>query len=139
MWEALDVYYLGHNLSDVGWRELARRTLDRVLNGSTRTTSLWFAPPLPQLGITPYYSFHYLFTRLTQTDPEFRNIWERTVKISADGPHSLQFHGLEMPPSPQILTDIEQRRVPVYKLNWRVDSLELPASSTLNTLLAQSL
>ena len=137
MWEALDGYYLGHNLSDAGWRELVRKVLDRALNGSTHTTSLWFVPPLPQLGITPYYSFHYLFNQLTRTDPVFRDIWERTVKVSADGPHSLQFHGLARSPSPQILADIEQRRVPVYKLDWRIDPAALQASSTLNVLLGR--
>ncbi len=137
MWDTLESYFLGRNLSDTGWRRLARRALAKALNRSTRTTSLWFAPPLPQLGITPYYSFHYMFNRLTRTDPAFRDIWERTVKVSADGPHSLQFHGLGRPPSPQILADIEQRRVPVYKLDWKIDPAELTASSTLNTLLGQ--
>lgn len=137
MWEALDGYYLGRNLSDTGWRRLARAAIARALNRNTRTTPLWFAPPLPQLGITPYLSFHYKFNQLTRTDPVFRDIWERTLKVSADSPHSLQFHGLGRPPSPRILADIEQRRVPVYKLNWRIDPAALPASSTLNALLGQ--
>lgn len=138
MREALDDYYLGHDLSDTGWRRLARKVLDRILNHSTHTTSLWFVPPLPQLGISPYLSFHYLFNRLTRTDPTFRDIWERTVKVSADGPHSLQFHGLGRPPSSQILVDFEQRRVPIYKLDWRLDPASFPASSTLNVLLSQN-
>jgi len=137
MWQVLDGYYLGRNLSDTGWRQFARKVLDRVLNRSTRTTSIWFSPPLPQLGITPYFSFHYEFNRLARTDPAFRDIWERTVKVSADGPHSLQFHGLERSPSPQILADIEQRRVPAYKLDWRIDPAALQASSTLNVLLGR--
>ena len=138
MWEALEGYYLDRSLSDTGWRRLARKALDQALNHSTRTTSLWFAPPLPQLGISPYLSFHYLFNWLTRTDPAFRDIWERTVKVSADGPHSLDLHSFDKPPSSQILADIEQRRVPVYKLNWRIDPAALPASSTLNVLLGRS-
>jgi hypothetical protein len=137
MWEALDDYYLGRNLSYEGWRRLVGKVIDRTLRASTRTTSLWFAPPLPQLGLTPYFSFHYMFNRLVRTDAEFRDIWDRTVKVSADGPHSLQFHGLDRPPSLQILDDIEQRHVPVYKLDWRIDPAVLPASSTLNTLFGQ--
>jgi hypothetical protein len=134
MWEALDSYYLGRHLSDTGWRRVARKTLDQVLNHSTRTTSLWFAPPLPQLGISPYLSFHYLFTRLTHSDPAFRDIWGRTAKVSADGPHSLQSHGLARPPSSQIIADIDERHVPVYKLDWRVDPAQFPTSSTLKFL-----
>jgi hypothetical protein len=134
MWEVLDDYYLGRSLSDTGWRRLARMVIGRGLNHNTRTTSLWFAPPLPQLGITPYLSFHYLFNRLARTDATFRDIWKQTPKISADGPHSLQRHGLDRPPSPQILADIEGRRVPVYKLDWRIEPGTLSPSSTLNAL-----
>lgn len=144
MWEELGRYYLGYKLfgpldrnrvADIRWRRFARRQLNRTFNRNSRTTSLWFAPPLPQLGITPYMSFHYVFSRLTRRDPTFGDTWKRTVEASALGPASLLSHGLGEPPSPQILADIEQRRVPVYKLNWRVDPAALPPSSTLNVLL----
>ena len=138
LWDTLYRYYLGHDFSDTGWRQLARRALDKTLNHSTRTTSLWFAPPLPQLKISPYLSFHYKFTDLTRVDPAFREIWNKTATISADGPHSLQFHGLDRPPSPEILADFAQQRVPLYKLDWRVDPSALSASSTLRALLAQT-
>jgi hypothetical protein len=137
MFEALDRYYLGRKLSDTGWRRVVRRVLDSVLNQSTRTTSLWFAWPLPQLGISPYLSFHYKFSQLTESDPVFRDIWARTVKVSSDGPHDLQFHGFHEPPSPQIAADIEQSRMPLYKLNWRIDPATLAPSSTLNLLLSR--
>lgn len=138
MWAALRDYFLGHEFSDTGWRDGVRKALDRTLNRNMRTTSLWFAPPLPRLGITPYCAFHYMFGKLARTDPVFRDIWERTVKVSADGPHSLRAHGLGNPPSTQILADLKQRRVPFYKLNWRVDPAALSASSTLNVLLRNS-
>jgi hypothetical protein len=138
MFEALGRYYLGRRLVDAGWRRVVRRTLDGALNRSIRTTSLWFAWPLPELGISPYLSFHYLFNLLTKTDPSFREIWERTVKVSSDGPHSLQLHGLHSPPSSQIVSDIEERRIPLYKLNWRVDPATLSPSSTLNLVLRNS-
>jgi type IV secretory pathway TrbD component len=135
MFEVLDGYYLGRRLVDAGWRRVVRRALDAALNSSIHTTSLWFAWPLPELGISPYLSFHYLFNRLAKTDPSFREIWERTVKVSSDGPHSLQIYGLCTPPSSQIMSDIERRETPLYKLNWRIDPATLSASSTLNLLL----
>ncbi len=135
MWSALSSYYLDYNLSSQGWRGQLQRRLERGINSHVRTTSLWFMPPLPQLGITPYHSFHYMFNRLTRTDPAFGGIWDRTPRLSADGPHRLRSHGLGRPPSPQILAEIEQRRVPLYKLTWRIDPARLAASSTLNLLL----
>lgn len=135
LYEALDAYYLGRELSDVGWRRVVRRVLDAALNQSIHTTSLWFTWPLPHLGISPYLSFHYIFNRLAKTDANFRDVWERTAKISADGPHDLGLHGLHEPPSPRIIADIDRRRMPLYKLNWRIDPATLPASCTLNVLL----
>lgn len=135
MFQVLAGYMLGRTMSDAGWRGGARKALDRALNNSVRTTSVWFAWPLPQLGISPYYSFHYLFNRLTKTDATFRRIWQETVKVSSDGPHRLQFHGFDRSPSAEIIADIEQRRVPLYKLNWRIDPATLPPSSALNVLL----
>lgn len=135
MLDALSRHYLDPNLSEDRWHRYACRALDTLLNHDARTTSLWFAPPLSRLGLTPYYYFHYTFNRLTRTDPAFAEVWEQTPKVSADGPHSLQFHGLDRPPSPQIRAEIEQRRVPMYKLDWRIDPQVLSASSTLNVLL----
>jgi len=110
MWEALSGYYLDHGLRLNGsWRSLACKALSRVLNRSTRTTAVWFWPPLPQLGITPYFAFHYTFARLARSDPQFAAIWSATPKITADGPHSIQH-----PPA---------RDAPVYKLDWRQDQL----------------
>jgi hypothetical protein len=141
MWEELGSYYLGHELpfgADLlppGWRNPAARVLGRVLNGNRRSAQLWFAPPLPQLGISPYMAFHYQFARLLRIDGSFREIWERTVKVTADGPHGLQKHGLEEPPSPAVLAELEERRVPVYKLRWRIDPTTLPQPSTIKVLL----
>lgn len=135
MREELIDYYLGHALCDSGWRRIARRALDVALNQSVATTAAWFAPPLPRLGISPYLSFHYLFNRLVRRDPEFAAIWARSAKLSADAPHSLDFHGFAAPPSPRVAAMIEQRRVPVYKLNWRIDPSTLSPDSTLNALL----
>jgi hypothetical protein len=136
MWQELADYYLGRKLSDTGWRGLAARPIARILNRDSRLAQLWFAPPLPQLGLMPYFGFHYMFARLLRTDPGFRDIWERTVKISARRPHNLLIHGLDRPPSPELLAELEQRQVPLYKLNWRVDPTTLPASSAVNALLA---
>jgi hypothetical protein len=137
MWGALSSYYLDRNLSDTGWRRQVRTRLERFINYNVRTTSLWFAPPLPQVGITPYHSFHYMFNRLARTDPDFCSIWRQTPRVSADGPHHLQTHGLDRSPSPQIVAEINEQRVPVYKLDWGIDPATLPPSSTLNVLFAR--
>ncbi len=135
MWDALRGYYIRRVPPDRAWRRFALRRLNGALNRSPRTTSLWFVPPLPQLGLSPYFAFHYTFNRLVRVDRDFAAIWERTPKFSADGPHGLRLHGFERRPSPELLGEIEERRTPVYKLDWRVDPTMLHPASTLNVLL----
>jgi hypothetical protein len=151
MWEELSRYYLSHTLHLSAewlghaapgtqpllssWRQSLASLLTRLLDRNSRLAQLWLVPPLPQLGLTPYFSFHYMFARLLRVDPTFRGIWERTVKVSADGPHRLQSHGLDQPLSQDLFSELDDRRMPMYKLNWRVDPRTLLPSSTLNVLL----
>lgn len=128
----LDAYYLGHDLVDAGWRSHARKWLDRGLNRSTRTTRFWFTPPIPQLGVSPYYSFHYLFERLVRSDAVFRDLWERTPHVGADGPRGLV--SPHEPASAEQLAEFESRAVPVYKLNWRIDPDDGPQDSAIRAL-----
>ena len=139
MWRELSAYYLGHTFRKSRAQFGPDGPLDRVLNHSIRTTEFWFWPPLPQLRISPYFAFHYLFAKLARTDKRFHETWKLTPAFEANGPHSphsILQNGYGEPPTEEIVQDLERRTVPVYKLDWRVDPDELPASSTLKALLA---
>jgi len=110
--------------------------LNRILNRNDFSTRAWFSfPILKVLKVHPYFCFHYLFARVIRLNPEARKIWDRVVKISADGPHYLQFEGLRAPLTPSARDHIDGRRVPVYKLNWRVTREQMSSGSTLDYLL----
>ena len=117
---------------------LAARVVGRVtrrLDRNPYLPVLWFAFPLPQVGLKPYFAIHYMFARLVLTSRRFRRVWKRTPQVSADGPHSLHA-GFDRPPSRELLDDIRRRDTPVFKLNWRLDPEGLQPGSALNLLLA---
>lgn len=150
MWQALSSYYLHHNLhlsaDELAYsapgaqtplsreRQRVASLLPKLLNRNVRLAQLWLVPPLPQLGLSPYFSFHYMFARLVRVDPTFRAIWDRTIKVDAYGPHGLHRNGLAHAPSPDLLAELADHRQPVYKLDWRYDPSSLPAASALNVL-----
>ena len=70
-----------------------------------------------------YYWFHYLFGEdLYITDNQFKNMWDLTPKISADGPHFLQFNGwVNCIISDKVKNHIDNKQAPLYKLSYKYD------------------
>jgi hypothetical protein len=117
-------------------RQLLVKTLTRLLQGSDRTRAWWFSRPLRDwLAIHPYYMLSYGFEKLVHDDPECARIWDRTPKISADGPHRLYEAGLLAPATAESRAEIDRRDVPVYKTSWRTSGPGVPSGSVLEYLL----
>lgn len=78
-----------------------------------------------KLNNTPhtYYWFHYLFGDLYNSDSQFKEIWDKVPKLSANGigPHYIQEKGFFNDISFQIKTDIDTNITPLYKLTYKVD------------------
>lgn len=68
-----------------------------------------------------YFWFHYLFGDLYKTDAKFRNIWNNTKKLSADGPHYLGPIGLLNNLNMNVKNHIDNKVVPLYKLTYKYD------------------
>ena len=97
-----------------------------------KVPELWFTFPFRKwLKVYPYFWFHYMFRVLFLTNTGFRKQWRSSPKIKADGAHSLQKYGLNKPISPQLKEEILDRRVPVYKLDWRISLTENDNSNTV--------
>ncbi len=114
-----------------------RRALVRRLQKRTRKDSrlprLWFSFPVRKgLRTYPYYWFHYLFAEVVARNRAAREVWSRTPRLSADGPHRLLAHGLLNPPSDEVRAAVDERREPLYKLTWHLSPDEVPADSTLD-------
>jgi len=117
-------------------RQATRKALTRLLRHSPRTREWWFSSPIRDLlAISPYYALHYGFEKLVRNDPQCAEIWRRTPKISADGPHRLYRAGLLSPASAEVRAEIDRGDVPVYKTTWRVGDDAIADDSVLRYLL----
>lgn len=68
-----------------------------------------------------YFWPHYLFEYLIHNDREMRRLWEKTPRVSADGPYAAVFC-FKRGGTPQEFLDILHGRcAPLHKLDWRLD------------------
>lgn len=117
-------------------RDLLVRIFTRFLQVSPQTRGLWFSDLLKErIGMSPYFILHYGFEKLIREDPECRQIWSRTPKISADGPHRLIAAGLLSQATDSVRAQIDRRQVPMYKLTWKLKDSAVPSGSVLAYLL----
>jgi hypothetical protein len=127
--------YWGDNAFHQDKRRMTRKALTRLLRRSPSTRAWWFSSPIRDLlAVSPYYALHYGFEKLVREDPECADIWRRTPKISADGPHRLYRAGLLGRASAELRREIDRSEVPVYKTTWRADE-PIPDDSLLGYLL----
>lgn len=121
LFENLAKYFLENSFGPTTpLKQWMAKRLGKRFNQSLTSTRGWFSWWVRKgLGICPYFIFHYMFSRLALADADFSAIWERTARISADGPHALQRHGLLKPISAPIKSQIDSRISFLYKLDWR--------------------
>lgn len=112
----------GHAILVRWWMEIERFWSQprRLINGIPANPAHVVSPNgSAASGEFPYFWFHYLFQYLLDTDAEVAACWHACTKISAGGPHHLQFL-FSQPNSP---TEIDIKRAlnvaPVQKLDWR--------------------
>ncbi len=134
--DKLTLFYMqnGPNLkiNDKCWKV---SLLGRLLNRSTSTTKYWFSPIATKIfRAYPYFVFHYLFEVIISKG-ECRTIWDRSSKISADGPHALQEFGLLSTVDENIKIRIDSKLEPMYKLSWKYKLEECDKDSVLYYLL----
>jgi hypothetical protein len=81
-----------------------------------------------------YFWFHHLFGDLVQSDPQAAQAWARVPKVSAEGPHKVQY-GVDMHrPKAEVEREIDWA-TPVFKLTHRVSEAHSMSGSLLEHLL----
>lgn len=96
------------------------RNMRRLAGHNPWTAALLASPTYAKyVGDTPYYWFHYTFARLLVASKSARMIWSTTPRISADGPHFLQYRGMYAPTSEEVARRVDSGQDRVYKLNRR--------------------
>jgi hypothetical protein len=113
--------------------------LSKILNRNVYLTRFWFSYPILRLlKVHPYFCFHYMFANLVRKDREFRAIWDRVEKISADDPHLLQLAGLNEPATESVRRHIDRGQSPVYKLRLKPSPEKIVKGSVLDYLFNRS-
>lgn len=128
-WDAVPVLTF---IESSGWRFLKRK-LQR------KGPQIWFSYFVyTMLKVYPYFWFHYLFEHIYLKDDQFKQLWDDTPKLSADGPHQLQTIGLFKLLDEAAKAEIGQRRSPVYKLTWKYELSDYKDGNVLDYLLKAS-
>jgi capsular polysaccharide synthesis protein len=82
-----------------------------------------------------YHWCHYLFADACRDDPRFRAFWAATPRLSADGPHQVQYRADRTDGIADLLESLAAARVPVHKLSWRLAWPPADAATPLAALL----
>ena len=69
--------------------------------------------------IDNYFRHHYLFGDLYSSDNKFKELWDSTPKISANGPRYILIHGLLQKLSDNVKNHINEVKAPLYKLTYK--------------------
>jgi len=69
--------------------------------------------------INHYFRHHYLFGDLYNSDKKFKELWDWTPKISANGPHFILCQGILKNLSDKVKNHINEVKTPVYKLTYK--------------------
>ena len=85
--------------------------------------------------INHYFRHHYLFGNLYNSDNKFKELWDLTPKISADGPHYIQHQGLLNKLSDKVTNHINEIKTPLYKLIYKYDMGKYNEECNLSYLL----
>jgi len=101
-----------------------------VSNWCRRTAEYWSNRPESE----DYFWFHHLFGAMCNSDKTAADAWLRVPKISADGPHALQFGGLLFRRQTDVIDSVNWT-TPVFKLTYRMPEEGLPPESLLEYML----
>lgn len=112
------------------WFLSAKTDNDLVSAWHRRTIDYW----LNRAAADDYFWFHHLFRDMCETDRETAEAWSRVPKVSADGPHSVQFGGNMDRPAGEVRESIDWA-TPVFKLTHRLGDESLKPGSLLEYLL----
>ncbi len=117
----------------------ATKLFSKLLNQSPRTSKFWTSPFFSRiLKIQPYFLFHYMFYRVVSTDEECKNTWNKTVKMNAAAPLSIQRTGLFTKYDELMKSKIEKLETPLYKLTWKYNHAKYSNETILHHLLEKT-
>jgi hypothetical protein len=135
--ERLTSFWLENEFNaNARFKILIIRLLKIFLNRNEKTAKYWLSPVVTKLlKVYPYAVFHYMFERLVSNDSECQKIWDETKKIPAKGLHKIKRRGLKIPVDEDIKKEIDEKKFPMYKLDWNYNHRGYSSATLLYYLL----
>ncbi len=104
---------------------------------NTSTTRHYFSYPVKRIfKVYPYYWFMFLFAEVIRKDPQSRQVWARTPKLSPPNPGQLYHDKLLAPITKPVKNEIDNKETPIYKLTWRYDAKDYVDGCVLEYILS---
>jgi hypothetical protein len=102
-------------------RALVHR-LEPQVNAKASRTAFWFTRTSRRhLRHKPYFTLHYLFNSLIETDESCAAQWARTPNYDAHDSHLVARLGFASPVTRESQRMIDESSAPVFKLSWKRD------------------
>lgn len=112
---------------------------NRLINGrSLELSKIWLNPVFKSvLKIYPYMIYHFIFYDLIMKDLNFRVLFEKMPKVSANGPHLLQNYGLLSSINAKAKLLVDNKQEPLLKLKWKIEEQKIDKDSNLAYLFSK--
>lgn len=139
LYDALIDYWNKNNFKNLGRTDTKfEKQLNRFLNRSLNSTTLWFSPLMTKvLRIYPYMVYHFMLYRLISKYKSIKQQFDLMPKYSATPTHSLQKAGMMKVLTPEIKAVIDKKLIPIFKLTYKVKQELIPENSNLKYLFNQ--
>ena len=115
------------------------KNLKRVINRNLWLPLLWCSPLFNKLLRTnTYFIYHYMVFKLVTFNKICREIFKQMPKIEPSEEHKMIEMGLLAALNDNIKKIIDNKSVPLFKLNWKIKNENIPSDSNLYYLFNNS-
>ena len=139
LYDALRKYWNNNSFKNLGRSDTAfEKLLNRLLNRNLVFPKLWFTFFFTKvLRVYPYMVYHFMLYQLISEQKDIKHLFKQMPRQLAEPAHYLQNAGMMKSLHADIKTIIDERKVPLFKLTWKIAQNEIPQNSNLAYLFNQ--
>jgi hypothetical protein len=139
LYDALNNYWNNNSFKNLGRPDTSfEKLLNRLLNRNLVLPRLWFTFFFTKvLRVHPYLVYHFMLYHLILEQKDIKQQFGQMPRQSAERAHRLQRAGMMKTLNADIKAIIDERKVPLFKLTWKISQNEIPQNSNLAYLFNQ--
>lgn len=137
LFDELCAYWQNNQFVNLGRADKSK--LELILNGLINRNlywpRFWFHPIMTKLlKLYPYMVYHYMYYKVIQENTELSRMDSIMPVFKADIPHRLKRIGLMSEVKGEVKQLIDEKRAPLFKLDWKIAEVTITKNSVLNYL-----